>query len=91
MENWFEVEFSLLKVLKLQPSELERMEFYRAEYLMENLKNFNDEEKKRNGEQENSQKEMMQNFPKPSVDSLMKGSKASLPSFSTPNFGNLKF
>jgi hypothetical protein len=44
LTNWFEVEFILLKVLKLQPSELDRMEFYRAEILMENLKEFNEEQ-----------------------------------------------
>ncbi len=90
MENWFEVEFSLLKVLRLQPSELEGMEFYRAEYLMENLKEFNEKEKEKNGETEKSQSEMMKNFPKPSMDSIMRGANASLPSFSTPNFGNFK-
>jgi hypothetical protein len=52
LTNWFEAEFILLKVLRLQPSELDRLEFYRAEILMENLKTFNEEEEGRRKKEE---------------------------------------
>ena len=57
MTNWFEVEFVLLKHLKLQPDVLDKMEFYRVEFLMENFKNDSENEGKRNKEQEDEQKE----------------------------------
>jgi hypothetical protein len=53
--NWFEIEFVLLKHLKLQPSELDKMEFYRVEYLMENFKAFIDKENDRNKRQHDEQ------------------------------------
>lgn len=91
MENWSEVEFILLKVLDLQPSELDRMEFWRAETLMDNLKKFNEEENNRRKAEEDKQA--------PSVDaasqanSMMKSAQNSLPkmpSFSMPNMSGFK-
>ena len=55
--NWFEIEFVLLKHLKLQPSELDKMEFYRVEYLMENFKAFIDKENDKNKRQHDEQKQ----------------------------------
>lgn len=78
MENWFEAEFILLKVLKLQPSELDRLEFYRAEILMENLKNFNEEEGERRKKEEESQDT--------SAHSTMSQAQSSMPKMSMPNF-----
>ena len=78
MENWFEAEFILLKVLKLQPSELDRLEFYRAEILMENLKNFNEEEGERRRKEEESQDT--------SASSTMSQAQSSMPKMSMPNF-----
>ena len=78
MENWFEAEFILLKVLKLQPSELDRLEFYRAEILMENLKNFNEEEGERRRKEEESQDT--------SASSTMSQAQNSMPKMSMPNF-----
>lgn len=52
MESWFEVEFLLLKILNLQPSELDSLQFYRAEILMENLKKWNEKERENNKSQE---------------------------------------
>lgn len=78
MENWFEAEFILLKVLRLQPSELDRLEFYRAEILMENLKNFNEEEGERRKKEEESQDT--------SAHSTMSQAQSSMPKMSMPNF-----
>jgi hypothetical protein len=59
LENWFEVEYILLKHLRLQPSELDKMEFYRAELLIENFKKYSEKEKEAQKEQE---KEYNQKF-----------------------------
>ena len=50
------MEFILLKHLGLQPSEMDRMEFYRLEYLVDNFKEWNEEEKKRQEAEEGKQK-----------------------------------
>ena len=55
MTNWFEVEFVLLKHLKLQPSEIDRMEFYRVEYLLENWKEHTEKEQKHRKDEEDRQ------------------------------------
>lgn len=53
--NWCEIEYILLKTLRLQPSELDRLEFWRAELLLEIHKERTEEEnKKRKQEEANS-------------------------------------
>jgi hypothetical protein len=53
--NWCEVEYILLKTLRLQPSELDRMAFWRAELLIEIHKEKIEEENKQRKKQEQSQ------------------------------------
>ena len=90
MENWFEAEFILLKGLKLQPSELDRLEFYRAELIMENWKNFNEEEEGRRKKEEESSdmsaSSMMSNASNslPKMPTSLSSSNFSMPSI--PNF-----
>jgi hypothetical protein len=87
LENWFEAEFILLKVLKLQPSELDKLEFYRAEILMENLKQFNEEEEGgRKKEQE------QQEMPNTSSDAerMMRNAQKSMSAIQTPSMPNFK-
>lgn len=55
MTSWFEVEFLLLKILRLQPSELDALEFYRAEFLLDNIKEHNDREKEHHKKEEERQ------------------------------------
>lgn len=55
MTNWYEVEFVLLKHLKLTPLELDQLEFYRVEYLMDNFKDFTEKNQKQQKEQEKEQ------------------------------------
>lgn len=69
--NWFEIEFILLKHLKLQPSELDRMEFYRAEYLLHFFKEFSEREKEQSDKEYkkqdsslNAKNMLKQNMPK---------------------------
>jgi len=55
--NLSKVEFQLLKHAKLQPTAyIETWPFYRYEYLMEHLKEWNEAEEKRQKEEEKKQK-----------------------------------
>ena len=93
MENWFEVEFLLLKILRLQPSELDKMEFYRVEYLMENLKEWNEKEKNHR-EKEESDKGFDASSMTSQANSMFKNAQTGMPNItmpSMPNFGNMKF
>jgi hypothetical protein len=60
--NWCEVEYILLKTLRLQPSELDRMEFWRAEVLLEIHKQKVEEENKQRKKQEEQQSAQMPNM-----------------------------
>lgn len=90
MENWFEVEFLLLKQLKLQISELDRLEFYRAEILMDNIKNWNEKENEHRKNEEKQHNEQTQNL---NPESMMRSARnmmktPNMPSM--PNFGKFK-
>jgi len=88
LTNWFEAEFILLKVLKLQPSELDRLEFYRAEILMENLKSFNEEEEGRRKKEEEGQDISANSMMSNASNSLPK--MPSMPNFNMPSMPNFK-
>lgn len=88
MENWFELEFLLLKIIRLQPSELEQMEFYRAEFLIENLKNHSEKESDARKKEEEQQREQMQ---QPNASSMMREAQKSMPKFTSPSFPKFKF
>ena len=75
------MEFLLLKILRLQPSELEVMEFYRAEFLIENLKKHTEEENKQRKKEEDDQSKMMPQ--QPNASKLMSDARKSMP---TPSF-----
>lgn len=53
--NWCEVEYVLLKTLNLQPSELDRMDFWRAELLLEIHKEKTEEENRKRTQQEKAE------------------------------------
>ena len=83
MENWLEVEFILLKHLRLQPDVLDKMEFYRVEYMLHFFKEYAEKEKaaqeKENGQQsstsmvkeaQRNQANMMKNMKQPSIPKM---------------------
>lgn len=80
------IEFILLKNLKLQPSEMDHMEFYRLEYLMDHYKEWTEEEKKRQEAEEKKQKGEMGSISsfKKDFDSYKQNFSQSTPKF--PNF-----
>jgi hypothetical protein len=63
--NWCEIEYILLKTLRLQPSELDRLEFWRAELLLEIHKEKTEEENKRRKQEESNSPNM------PDMNSMM--------------------
>jgi len=77
----------MIKNLKLQPSEIDKMEFYRFEYLIKNLLEYNEKLK----EEENNRKEENS----PSIDKYMNDAKNMFnntqKSFNIPNLPNFKF
>ena len=75
------MEFLLLKILRLHPSELEIMEFYRAEFLIENLKKNTEEENKQRKKDEDEQSKMMPQ--QPNASKMMSDARKSMP---TPSF-----
>jgi hypothetical protein len=65
LTNWFEIEYYLLKQLRLQPSELDRLEFWRAETLIEIHKEKVEEDnrrKKKESEEQNAGMPNMNSF-----------------------------
>lgn len=76
--------------MELQPSELDRLEFWRAETLMESLKKFNEEEANRRKEDEDKQGNNadMQT----QANSMIRSAQQSLPkmpgSFTMPNMSS---
>ena len=100
MENWSEVEFLLLKILRLQISELDRLEFWRAEVLMDNLKNWGEKENENRKQQDKEQSssysmgdaqrgasDMMRN----ANMNMNMPSMGSMPSFNSGNFSMPNF
>ena len=63
--NWCEIEYILLKTLRLQPSELDRLEFWRAELLLEIHKERTEEENKKRKQEEANNPNM------PNMNSMM--------------------
>jgi hypothetical protein len=76
-------------MLRLQPSELDRLDFWRAELLVEIHKEKTEEENRKRKKQEDSQGGNM-----PNMNSMMSQQQnmfKGLASGGGPNFGNLKF
>jgi len=55
LENWFKLEFLFTKNLGITPLELDKMEFYRVEYMIMNYEEFIKEENKQYKQQEKDQ------------------------------------
>lgn len=83
MENWSKVEYAALRYLKCQLSELDKLEFWRAEMLFENHKEAVEEENKRNKTQQEANK--MPDM-KSAMGDMMKGGMK-MPSM--PNMPNM--
>lgn len=67
----------IAKDFNIQPSEIARMPYYEYEFLLEDIKEFAEEEKKRNREQEDKYGNM-------SPNSMLKSAQRSMPSIKPP-------
>lgn len=67
----------IAKDFNIQPSEIARMPYYEYEFLLEDIKEFAEEEKKRNKEQEDKYGNM-------SPNSMLKSAQRSMPSIKPP-------
>ena len=64
MENWSKVEYALVRHLRMSISDVDGMEFWRLEMLLENHKDAVEDENRKNKTQQESQK-------MPSMDKMM--------------------
>jgi hypothetical protein len=78
LENWFKIEFIATYRLRISPLELDEMEFYRIEYMLQNYEETLDEEEKRYKKQEIEQKKQYQQ------------SNPQMKDFKPQNFGGFK-
>lgn len=67
----------IAKDFNIQPSEIARMPFYEYEFLLEDIKEFAEEEKKKNKEQEDKYGNM-------NPSSMLKSAQRSIPSIKPP-------
>jgi len=83
LENWFKIEFVFAKNLNIVPSELDQMEFYRVEYMLQNYEEFIEEENKRNKDQESAQTKSMAQTKSSSMPKMpnMQVPKMNIPKF----------
>lgn len=68
----------IAKDFNIQPSEIARMPFYEYEFLLEDIKEFKEEEKKKNKEQEDKYGSM-------SPSSMLKSAQKSMPTIKPPS------
>ena len=83
MENWFKIEFIFAKNLHITPSELDQMEFYRVEYMLQNYEEFIEEENKRQKQQEKDQEK---SYSQSKVGGQHKMPKMQVPKMQVPKF-----
>lgn len=76
-----EIEYAMLKHLKMQPSELWAKPFYEIEYLIDLFKKDKEAEEKERKKQEDAQAN--ESYKMPSVGSMFKEAQGSLGSFSS--------
>jgi len=84
LENWFKIEFIFAKNLHISPTELDKMEFYRVEYMIMNYEEFIEEENKAYKKQE---KEQQVSFSKNNASNQQfKTPQIKMPNLSVPKF-----
>jgi len=88
LENWFKIEFIFAKNLHIIPSELDKMEFYRVEYMLQNYEEFIKEENKQATAQNKQQEKQMSSSKYGSKPNLggYNVPKMSIPKMNVPKF-----
>lgn len=80
LDNYFEIEATLLYQVGLQPSEIDRMPYYRFEYLRDHIKDIIKERQKQ-------QKDQSSKYSGTSTKTAMRDAKRNAPK--TPSVGNV--
>ena len=92
MENWFNVEYVFSKTLHITPTELDKMDFYRVEYLiMKYEEDMANQEKEANEQQKqisSSSESQKASFNKNQYN--MKPPKLEMPKMKMPSFNTKK-
>ena len=83
MENWFKIEFIFTKNLHITPLELDQMEFYRIEYMIQSYEEFIEEEEKA---YKKHQKDNEMSFSKNKASQQFKMPKMDIPKMNVPKF-----
>lgn len=73
---------NICKEYHIQPSEIDRMQFFDYEYMLEEINKDIKEQEKRNKEQEKQQQSTMGSIP--NYSKIMSGMQSSMPKFSMP-------
>jgi hypothetical protein len=82
LDNWNKIEFIFAFKLHIPPSELERLEFYRIQYL---IKEYEEHVQKENKEYEKQQKATDKSFKPPNMGDF-KQPKFEMPKFQMPKY-----
>ena len=85
LENWFKIEFISIYKLHLSPLDLDKMEFYRIEYMLKNFEEALDEEEK---QYKSKEKEYQKQYQKPSGTNFggFNIPKVNIPKMQPPKF-----
>ena len=82
IRNLVRNKLNICKEYHIQPSEIDRMQFFDYEYMLEEINKDIKEQEKRNKEQEKQQQSTMGSIP--NYSKIMSGMQSSMPKFSMP-------
>ncbi len=83
IRNLVRNKLNICKEYHIQPSEIDRLQFYEYEYMLEEINKDIKEQEKRQKEQEKQQASMSS---VPNYNQIMRGAQSSIPKFSMPSF-----
>lgn len=82
IRNLVRNKLNICKEYHIQPSEIDRMQFFDYEYMLEEINKDIKEQEKRNKEQEKQQQSTIGSIP--NYSKIMSGMQSSMPKFSMP-------
>lgn len=88
LESYFKLKAGLLKYSQCQPSEIEKMDFYEIEIILDNLKELAEEEEKERKKKDKDEASAVPNISsyQRQMQSTLNSSRGTLPMPSMPNF-----
>ena len=82
IRNLVRNKLNICKEYHIQPSEIDRLQFYEYEYMLEEIMKDIKEQEKRQKDQEKEQKKSMGSMP--NYNQMMRSAQSSMPHFSMP-------